>query len=128
MIQGRFYSYGILFVGFAICKMNSADQEQQQNQDQALDADADVHVTEVEVLDELTDDHDVDENLPYILKSYFKVTGKVVDGKAPGKCTLCPSTQKEFSATLRVTTNLTAHLVRPLKKASVIQNLIILLF
>lgn len=80
----------------------------------AVDDDHDEEEEGVDLLDENEADEDFVEDLdsvPYILKSYFKLVSKIVDGKATGKCTLCPSTSKTFNGTIRVTTNLTTHLV-----------------
>lgn len=111
----KFCFHGILLFSLHSIKMNSSeeneDEQQQQSQVEALGA---ANSQESQDLDALGDDSDADEDdesLPYILRSYFKIVGKIVDGKATGKCVLCPSTQKTFSGTLRVTTNLSAHLV-----------------
>lgn len=60
----------------------------------------------------LSDDDTESEAVPYLLRSYFVLVGSIVGGKADGKCTLCPNTQKLFTGTLNSTSNLAKHLVR----------------
>lgn len=92
-----------------------ADTEEIQPEEIQQDAVPDGGPAAVVVEDggEETVDEINDENVPYILRSYFKIVSKIVDGKATGKCLHCVgSAEKNFSATLRATTNLTGHLVR----------------
>lgn len=48
------------------------------------------------------------EGLPYILRSYFKVVGELVEGKGYGKCTAC---KQQLAGDVKVTSNLSRHMV-----------------
>lgn len=60
------------------------------------------------------------QNFPYILREYFQVISKIVDGKGSAKCFLCPKS-KTFTFDLKVTTNLLKHLVSFYQKYQVYQ-------
>lgn len=76
------------------------------NNNDAIEVDSD---EEQETQDEIQGDGDAAEGyLPYILRSYFKLVGEVVEFKADGMCLKC---KESFKGNLKALTNLKRHLV-----------------
>lgn len=94
-----------------------------------------MNAAENENIEEILNDHEGDDNsanaevvgldagndasyIPYILRSYFKLVGEVVNSKAEGKCLTCKET---FTGNLKALSGLKRHLVASINRSCFIR-------